>query len=94
MLGLGLSVEEGWARGRSVVVGVALRLGRGWVVKGGCGCVSIIESILIIFIKVVVGEGGDSVGLELAKLIVIGGKHVRRQVGRLFSVPGVGHHTV
>ena len=51
-------------------------------------------SLVIILIKGIVGEGGDSVRLELAKLVVVRCKHVRRQVGRLFSVPGVGHHTV
>ena len=91
---LGLSVKEGWGHGIRFVVGVAVGLRHGWVGKGGCGCVSIIVSILIIFIQVIVGEGGDSVRLELPKLVVVRCKHVRREVGRLVSMPGVWHHTV
>ena len=94
MVNLSLAVKEGWELGISVVVGVVVGLRQGGGGKRGCGCVSIIVSLVIILIKGIVGEGGDSVRLELAKLVVVRRKHVRRQVWRLFSVPGVGHHTV
>ena len=68
-------VKEGWWHGISVIVRGGARGMRSGVGKGGSGCVSITVCILIILIKVIVGEGGNSVRLELAKLVAVRGKH-------------------